>query len=140
MELNMLPEGEDFFWTLQLRGWQVSEEDRDHEGARLSVTNHIQEVLKDAMVGGLGEVMLQGVDGGVQCHALILAAISPHIKQVLTDNFEEGGMNQLVMVFTETKMTQLEDLVEMAHTGEVLSKGGVVATKAVKILALPRLA
>ena len=59
MELNMLPEGEDFFWTLQLRGWQVSEEDRDHEGARLSVTNHIQEVLKDAMVGGLGEVTLQ---------------------------------------------------------------------------------
>ena len=122
MELNVLPEDDSFLRTLQLRGWQVSEDDRDHEGARLSVTNHIQEVLKDAMVGGFGEVMLQGVDGGVQCHALILAAISPHIKQVLTDNVEENGRNKLVMVFTDTKRAQLEDLVKMAHTGEVLSK------------------
>ena len=118
----MLPEDEDFLSTLQLRGWQVSEDDRDHEGARLSVTNHVQEVLKDAMVGGLGEVLLQGVDGGVHCHALILAAISPQFKRVLIDNVEEDGTNKLVMVFTETKRAQLEDLVEMAHTGEVLSK------------------
>ena len=122
-----MPEYDDFLRTLQLRGWKVSEDDRDHEGARLSVANHIQEVLKDAMVRGLGEVVLKGVDGGVQCHALILAAVSPNIKQVLLDNLEDEGANKLVMVFTETRKAQLEDLVEMAHTGKVLSKDKNIA-------------
>ena len=121
MEFNTLPDEGDFLRTLQLRGWQVSDDDMDHEGARLSVANHVQEVLKDAMVKGFGEVVLRGDDGGVQCHALVLAAVSPFIRQVLLDNLEEEGSNKLV-VFSETKRAQLRDLVEIAHTGEVLSK------------------
>ena len=101
----------------------MSDDDRDHEGARLSVANHVQEVLKDAMAAkGFGEVVLQGVDGGVQCHALVLAAVSPCIKQVLLDNFEAEGSNELVILFAETKRAQLQDLAEIAHTGEVLSR------------------
>ena len=110
-----------FLRTLQLRGWQVSE-DEDNEGARLSVVDHIQEVLKDARVREDGDVVLQGFDGGVECHALLLAAVSPYLKNVLQDNLEENTEEKFVMVFAETSRTQLQDLVEMAHMGKVMSK------------------
>ena len=66
------------FEDLTVEG-MASEDNWDHEGSRLSVINHIQEVLKVAMEG--------------RC-----------------------------LVFTETKMAYFKDFMEMAHTGEELSK------------------
>ena len=116
-EMNFLGDEKEF----SPRGWHIEEDNKESEKGRLNVGNYIQDVLKDVRSGGGGDVLLQGQDGGVHCHALLLAIISPLMSRLLEEHQDED-LDKLVIVFTETKKAQLEDLVDIAHSGVAIMR------------------
>ena len=116
-EMNFLGDEKEF----SPRGWHIEEDNKESEKGRLNVGKYIQDVLKDVRSGGGGDVLLQGQDGGVHCHALLLAIISPLMSRLLEEHQDED-LDKLVIVFTETKKAQLEDLVDIAHSGVAIMR------------------
>ena len=109
-EMNFLGEEKEYSRNLSPRGWHVDvgEDNKESEKGRLNVGNYIQDVLKDVRSRGGGDVLLQGEDGGVHCHALLLATLSPLMSRLLVEHQDEDS-DKKVIVFTETKKAQLED-------------------------------
>ena len=116
-EMNFLGDEKEF----SPRGWHIEEDNKESEKGRLNDGNYIKDVLKDVRSGGGGDVLLQGQDGGVHCHALLLAIISPLMSRLLEEHQDED-LDKLVIVFTETKKAQLEDLVDIAHSGVAIMR------------------
>ena len=74
-EMNFLGEEKEHSRTLSPWGWHIGEDNKQSEMGRINVGNYIQDVLKDVRSRGGGDVLLQGEDGGVHCHALLLATM-----------------------------------------------------------------
>ena len=74
-EMNFLGEEKEYSRTLSPWGWHIGEDNKQSEMEGINVGNYIQDVLKDVRSRGGGDVLLQGEDGGVHCHALLLATM-----------------------------------------------------------------